>query len=333
MFNGVRQRVLPDNQRRSLDDLAHDLDLSSGDTRAKQSAFWTMLTLSSVIAACGVLTNSTATVIGAMIIAPMSTPIMGIALGTLQRRRTGAVRYVLIGALLVIVVGGAFSLVLPGNYDLLSNSEVTSRTSPGLLALLSALATGFAGSVALARKDVAAVLPGVAIAISLVPPLVVVGVCLGQRAGWLALGALVLFLSNLLALVFAGMVVFAALAYGAGDHDRTVRPTRRAHIMLGLLLTAVSLPLAANTALTLLLNTWTGRVESAADAWLAPQRGAYVTSVEAQSRTIYVHVRSPADLPPIDTLLAALKGQIPDGIPIVVDATRGRRIAAGTVGS
>ncbi len=72
----LRAKVLPDRQRRSLDDLQQDLDLSSGDSRSKQSAFWTMLTLSAVIAACGILTNSTATVIGAMIIAPLSTPIM-----------------------------------------------------------------------------------------------------------------------------------------------------------------------------------------------------------------------------------------------------------------
>ncbi|MEU8520330.1 DUF389 domain-containing protein [Streptomyces sp. NPDC048577] len=331
MLSGIRQRVLPNHQKRSLENLTDDLDLSSGDTGAKRSAFWTMLGLSAVIAACGVLTNSTATVIGAMIIAPLSTPIMGIALGAVQRRRSGAISYVLLGSLLVTVVGIAFSLVLPGSYDLLSNDQITSRTSPGVLDLVSALATGFAGAVALARKDVAAVLPGVAIAISLVPPLVVVGVCLGQGSGWLALGALVLFLSNLFALVFAGMVVFASLGYGS-DPTRVVQSARRAYVMVAVLLVAVFLPLAANTTLTLLLNTWTGRVKNAADAWLSGDKGASVTSVDAQSRTIYVHVRTPEDLPPIDELLADLKGQIPDGIPIVVDATRGQRIAAGTVG-
>lgn len=63
MLNGVRARVLPTAQRRTLNELTQDLDLSSGDTTSKRSAFWTMLTLSSVIAAGGVLTDSTATVI------------------------------------------------------------------------------------------------------------------------------------------------------------------------------------------------------------------------------------------------------------------------------
>ncbi len=328
----LRAKVLPDRQRRSLDDLQQDLDLSSGDSRSKQSAFWTMLTLSAVIAACGILTNSTATVIGAMIIAPLSTPIMGIALGAVQRRRSSAAAFVAFGCLLVITVGAVASLVVPPSYDLLTNSQISGRTSPGLLDLVSALATGFAGAVALARKDVAAVLPGVAIAISLVPPLVVTGVCAGQTAWWLALGALVLFLSNLFALVFAGMVVFTVLAYAPADGRRTHRGPRRAQVMLGLLFTAVLLPLGANTVATVLLNAWTLRAKSAAERWLTDTPGAMVTGVDARSRTLYIHVRSPSELPPIDGLLSSLEGQVPDGVPIVVDSTRGREITAGKVG-
>ncbi|MFJ3209160.1 DUF389 domain-containing protein [Streptomyces flaveolus] len=328
----LRAKVLPDRQRRSLDDLQQDLDLSSGDSRSKQSAFWTMLTLSAVIAAGGILTDSTATVIGAMIIAPLSTPIMGIALGAVQRRRTTAAAFVALGGLLVVLVGAVASLVVPQSYDLLTNSQISGRTSPGLMDLISALATGFAGAVALARKDVAAVLPGVAIAISLVPPLVVTGVCAGQTAWWPALGALVLFLSNLFALVFAGMVVFAVLGYTHTAGRRTHHGPRRAYVMLGLLFTAVLLPLGANTVATVLLNTWTLRAKSAAERWLTQTPGAMVTSVDAQSRTLYIHVRSPGDLPPIDGLLSSLEGHIPDGIPIVVDSTRGRQITAGKVG-
>ncbi|MGW0825291.1 TIGR00341 family protein [Streptomyces sp. NPDC002845] len=332
MLNAVRARVLPASQRRSLDELAQDLDLSSGDSTAKRSAFWTMLVLSSVIAVGGVLTDSTATVIGAMIIAPLSTPIMGIALGSVQRRRIGAARVVFFACLLVIAVGMALSVALPGDYDLLSNSQIASRTSPGLMDLIAALATGFAGAVALARRDVAAVLPGVAIAISLVPPLVVAGVCLGHLAGWLALGALVLFASNLFALVFGGMVVFAALGYGAQADKAVGRPARRAYVVMALLFAVVFVPLAAHTALTLLLNAWTGRAKDVAEQWLADEPGASVTSVDAASRTMHIHVRVPGDLPPVEGLLDRLEGQIPDGVPIVVDAARGWRIDAGRVG-
>ncbi|GLW55728.1 DUF389 domain-containing protein [Kitasatospora phosalacinea] len=328
MISSVREWVLPERQRRSVEELRADLDLSAGEVRAKRSAFWTMLVLSSVIAACGVLTDSTATVIGAMIIAPLSTPIMGIALGAVRRRIGGAGWFVLGGVALVVAVGALASLVVPSGYDLLADSQIAGRTSPGLLDLAAALATGFAGAVALARRDVAAVLPGVAIAISLVPPLVVVGVCAGQGAWWLALGALVLFVSNLLALVFAGMVVFAAIGAGAAD-----RGPRRAYATLGVLFAAVGLLLAASTTGTVLVHVWTNRTSDAATAWLAATPGAQVVDVRAQSRTLHVAVRTPAELPPVADLLDALRGRVPDGVPVVVTTTEGRRIEAGRVGA
>ncbi|MBN3931736.1 DUF389 domain-containing protein [Streptomyces verrucosisporus] len=332
MISAIRARVLPASQRRSMDELAQALDLSVGDAASKRSAFWTMLTLSSVIAGGGVLTDSAATVIGAMIIAPLSTPIMGIALGSVRRRRTGSVRVVILAGLLVVVLGMAMSAPLPDDYDLLSNSQISSRTSPGLMDLVAALATGFAGAVAQARRDVGAVLPGVAIAISLVPPLTVVGVCLGHLSGWLALGALVLFVSNLFALVFGGMVVFASLGYGTEAGRASGRPARRTYAAMALLFTVVFVPLTANTALTFLLNTWTGRTKDAARQWLADEPGASVTKVDAVSRTMHVHVRVPGELPPVRSLLDRLEGRIPDGVPVVVDASRGRRVDAGVVG-
>jgi uncharacterized hydrophobic protein (TIGR00271 family) len=332
MISKVRARVLPTSQRRSLGELTQDLILSSGDTTSKRSAFWTMLTLSAVIAAGGVLTDSTATVIGAMIIAPLSTPIMGIALGSVQRRRTGSAVVVLLACLLVIAIEMVMSVALPDDYDLLSNSQISSRTSPGLMDLIAALATGLAGAVALARRDVAAVLPGVAIAISLVPPLVVAGVCLGKLSGWLALGAVALFVSNLFALVCAGMVVFATLGYGTETDKRAGRPAPRTYATMALLFVVVLVPLTADTVATLLLNAWTGRTRDAARQWLADEPDATVTSVDAQSRTMYIHVRAPGELPPVKSLLDRLEGRIPDGTPVVVDASRGRRIDAGEVG-
>jgi uncharacterized hydrophobic protein (TIGR00271 family) len=331
MMDGLTVRVLPESQRRTLAELADDLDLTSGDSASKISAFWTMLTLSAVIATAGVLSDSTATVIGAMIIAPLSTPIMGIALGIVNRQRRGATRFVLFGGLLVIGVGVLFSAALPGSYDLLGNSQIASRTSPGLLDVIAAVATGFAGAVALARRDVAAVLPGVAIAISLVPPLAVVGVCLGQGAGWLAVGALLLFLSNLLALVLAGTVVYAVLGYGVVVTGPD-KARRRARVTVSVLFLVVVLPLVANTVSTYLISVWTSRVQTIASSWISGVPDASVTSVDTQSRTFYVHIRTTGDLPPMADLLDALDGQVPDGLRVVVDSRVGRQIDAGTVG-
>jgi hypothetical protein len=104
MAGGIR-RLPPEQQRRTLDELTADLDLREGDAQSKQSAFWTMLVLSAVIASAGILTDSTATVIGAMIIAPLSTPIMGIALAIAKRERNGSLRFVAAGVVLVVCVG------------------------------------------------------------------------------------------------------------------------------------------------------------------------------------------------------------------------------------
>ncbi|MGW8528381.1 DUF389 domain-containing protein [Nocardiopsis sp. NPDC055824] len=332
MLSAILERVLPASQLRPPQDLVRDLDVSAGDSRAKASAFWTMLTLSAVVAAGGVMTDSTATVIGAMIIAPLSTPIMGIALGAVRQRRTGAVRTVILGCALVIGIGVLFSAVVPGGYDLVRNSQVAGRTSPGLMDLVSALATGAAGAVGLSRRDVAAVLPGVAIAISLVPPLVVAGVCLGQGALWLTAGALVLFLSNLLALVCAGMVVFAASGHGTPAEHRDRRSVRRTRLGLALLFTVVFVPLLANTAATVLLAVWTNRVEEAADRWIAEQPDSSVTHVYTASRTMHVEVRVRDTPPPVDEFRTDLRGRVPDQFVLVVETTRGERVAAGPVG-
>lgn len=332
MHLGLRDRLLPESQLRTVEELTAELDLRHGDRTAKSSAYWTMLILSGVIASAGILADSTATVIGAMIIAPLSTPIMGTALGIVTQKRTGAMLYALGGAACVVVLGIAFAAALPATYNLLDNSQISGRTSPGIVDLVAAMATGLAGAVALSRRDVAAVLPGVAIAISLVPPLAVVGVCLGKGAPDLALGAAVLFLSNLLALVLCGTLVFAGLGYATvGSPERPGGPRRHTKIVLATLLTAITLPLALNTAVHYLLSVWTGRVQTTAEAWLADSPSAEVTDVESVSTSFRITVRSPGRLPPVDDLLDRLAEEIPPGIDVVVDHVRGERVDAGKV--
>jgi uncharacterized hydrophobic protein (TIGR00271 family) len=366
MVNELRAIVLPANQRRTLEELTEDLDLRQGDVRAKQSAFWTMLTLAGVIATAGVLADSTATVIGAMIIAPLSTPIMGIALGIVKRERVRAGRFVALGAVVVVLIGVLATLLIPGDIDLQGNSQITGRTSPTILDLVAAIATGIAGAVGLSRRDVAAVLPGVAIAISLVPPLAVVGVCLGEGEITMAMGALLLFLSNLVALVLAGTVIFAALGYAgesarddaahadadadqafpdlagadrepatedAGFVARRVGPRRGTRLTIGVLLVAVMLPLAANTAFVLVLHLWTERVQAIATEWVADVPGAEVTGVDFESGTFRIDVRTTDDLPPTDTLLEALDGVVRGEFPVVIDTTYGSVIEVGTPAS
>jgi uncharacterized membrane protein len=236
---------------------------------------------------------------------------------------------VLGGVVLVVAIGVLIALVIPSTFDLLGNSQITGRTSPGLGDLFAAVATGFAGAIAFARKDVAAVLPGVVIAISLVPPLAVVGVCLGQGSFGLALGALVLFLSNLIALVLAGTLVFTTLSYT--DRDRPAGgPQRRVYLGIAILLiVVVGIPLVANTVGAYIVTLLTGRAQTVAEDWISPVPGGRVESVDLASNTLHINVQAPGQLPSTDPLMAALDEQLPAGIAVIVNGARGSRITAG----
>ena len=330
MLIALRSRLVPEQQRRTLEQLTDDLVLRHGDRRSKTTAFWTMLALSSVIASAGVLNDSTATVIGAMIIAPLSTPIMGLALAAVKGSRNGSLLYVSLGAALVIGVGVLFSLV-PAAEPLADNSQITSRVSPNLMDLVAAIATGLAGAVALARRDVAAVLPGVAIAISLVPPLAVVGVCLGDGEMQWAFGAFLLFVSNFVALVLGGVFVFTVLGYETEPTAGPVRTMRRQYLKIGALMVLVLVPLGLNTAGVWLVASWTSTVDDVATEWLATEPKARVTGVDHDGLTFVIHVESPDELPSSDALLERLHGRVPSGLEVQVDLAHGETIEVGTV--
>ncbi|HMZ31947.1 MAG TPA: DUF389 domain-containing protein, partial [Methanoregulaceae archaeon] len=106
-----------------------------------------------------------------------------------------------------------------------SNPEIISRVSPNLLALFVALASGAAGAFAISREDVGDTLPGVAIAISLVPPLSVVGISLSKLHWGDASGAFVLFLTNFLAIILAG----GAVLWLSGVSISRITPQRDAN--------------------------------------------------------------------------------------------------------
>ncbi|WP_336882454.1 TIGR00341 family protein [Rhodococcus globerulus] len=316
--------VIPELQRRSSTELDERLNLSTGDRGAKRSAFWVMLTLSAVIAVAGVVGDSTATVIGAMIVAPLSTPILGIGLGvtTGNGRLVGqSVLYVLAGICLVVVLGALFAQVVPNPASVLTNSQVLGRTSPRLMDLAAALATGLAGAIAIARKDVGDVLPGVAIAISLVPPLAVVGVCLGSGAPALAVGAFVLFASNVVAMVITATVVFIAAGY-ASAAGLVTRSRRRAYAVLAVVLIVVAIPMLVNS----LTSLWARQIAVAADEWLAGTPGAEVTDVTWQGDTATVTVLGPQTLPPLDELQRSVDALVPWNPDVQVVHTVGTRL-------
>ncbi len=172
--------------------------------------YYIMAALSAIIATFGLLSNSSAVVIGAMLVAPLMGPIFGIALGistgdnTLLRK---AVVAELAGAALVVGLAGLFGMI-PLRPDFAN--EILARTHPTTYDIVIALASGLAGAYAILDEKMSAALPGVAMATALVPPLATLGLCLAAGQWQLASGAFLLFLANLVAIEFAATVVFSA---------------------------------------------------------------------------------------------------------------------------
>ncbi len=173
--------------------------------------FFTLMGFASVIASMGVLTDSTAVVIGAMLIAPLMTPLMGMAVSLVMGWPTRLKRSAFVaagGVVFAIAVGALIGLIVPAVIDTTTNSQILGRSSPTMLDLIIALAAGAAGAYGLSRPDVSDSLPGVAISISLVPPLSVVGIAYSQGDWMAGNGALLLFMTNMLAILIMGGVTF-----------------------------------------------------------------------------------------------------------------------------
>lgn len=288
-------------------DVAHMRDsvLFDGPDRGRRlSRFWILLSLSSVIAAAGIVADSTATVIGAMIVAPMMMPIQGTMLSTVLGDRGNLVRstaLVIAGATASIAIGFAVGMLAVNDVVAATNSQVAGRVSPGLVDLLAALGTGVVGSIALVRRDIADTLPGVAIAISLVPPLAVAGLTLESEAYAQSLGALLLFVTNVTAILATGIVVMAI--YGvhripAAPGEPESKPVNRRHAIAVIMamIVIVGVPLTLSTvdrsSNTLRENT----VRSAAEAW-SRDVGWDLLNVATVDGEVIVRVTGPLPVP------------------------------------
>jgi uncharacterized hydrophobic protein (TIGR00271 family) len=304
------------------------------EASAKQSRFWMLLVLASVIAAAGVMGDSTATVIGAMIVAPLMTPILGVMLAVVLGDRANLARcglLVVAGAVAAVAVGYGLGLFYPEPVVAATNSQVAARVSPHLIDLVAALATGAVGSVALVRSDISDTLPGVAIAISLVPPLSVVGLTLESGAPGEARGALLLFLANVTAILTSGIVVMAAYrvyATAAGEQPREAAGMhrRRAIVLIFVSLVVIAVPLAVASVKAVKTANVEADARSAATKW-ALGVGWRVVQVATTNDRVEIHIEGPNPIPDTATLRADLADAGVDPRQIDVDLIPVRRVS------
>lgn len=214
-------------------------------------SYFVLIVLSTLIAGFGLVSNSTATVIGAMIVAPLMGPILGLALAFVQGNKRlfrTALFAESAGVVLVVLTGMSVAwLVGPSHVDF-NGSEIMGRVNPTLYDLLIGLAAGLAGAYCTANPRLSSSVAGVAIAVALVPPLTVTGIsvagALVGNCSWsFALGSFMLFMANFLTIEAAAAGVF--LWAGLGKREVALSEEMKA-------------PLIVNAILLILTTTFLG---------------------------------------------------------------------------
>jgi uncharacterized hydrophobic protein (TIGR00271 family) len=220
--------------------------------------FTVLLALAGLIASFGLYQDSVASIIGAMVVAPLGGAIMALAAALVTGRtrwQTITFVQVVLGALMVTAIGYLVSWIMPDPLTLTPSLEA--RTSPGLLDLGVALAAGAAGAFVAVRRTGSDALPGVAIAVSLVPPLATVGICLELGRPEDAAGALTLFLTNFSAIVVIACVVF--ILDGAAPSREMLRERHRLRngfVAAMVALVIVAIPLVVHGIDTARVTIW-----------------------------------------------------------------------------
>lgn len=224
--------------------LKNDLEyLSSEELRTKihdQSRFsiiyFTLLIASVVIVTLGLLTNSTAVVIGGMLIAPLMWPMARIGFGIAHRSSKHLYRgFILIIASILIGAITAYLITSISPIKVI-NDEILARTSPTLMDLFIAITAGFVAAIAITQKKVADSLAGVAIAVSLMPPLSVVGISLSLKNYEYSVGALLLFTVNAACITLVTTLVLIYTNYQKTKKFRIATKAAAFNILLVLLL-------------------------------------------------------------------------------------------------
>jgi uncharacterized hydrophobic protein (TIGR00271 family) len=211
--------------------------------------FLLLVVLSCTIATMGLIINSPAVIIGAMLLAPLMSPIIGIGLASItgdDRLIRNSISALIRGAGLAILLSFVVTIInrfLPFVAVQELSSEILARTRPSPIDLLIALAGGLAAAYAMTRPNLSATLPGVAIATALMPPLCVIGIGLALERWDVAGGASLLFVTNTIAIAFASALVFFLRGFSA-ETRRLGQRLPRSLILSAVLVAVLLVPLS-----------------------------------------------------------------------------------------
>lgn len=207
------------------------------DSSKVSSIFITLMILSTLLATVGIFQDSTPSVIGAMILAPLMTPIISLSMGAVRSDKNiiqNSTVTLLFGIISTLFFSAILTIFLP--LDMVT-SQISSRINPNLLDLFVAIFSGIAGAYAMAKEEVAKSLAGVAIAVALVPPLAVTGIGIGWGEIDIIYGSFLLFLTNFIGMIIAASLTFIILGFAP------IHRARKNLIYTLVVLVIVSIPL------------------------------------------------------------------------------------------
>jgi uncharacterized hydrophobic protein (TIGR00271 family) len=242
--NLPHEKEIASLQRRGIPFFSHaseerfrDLFVSVRADARIDGVYVVMMFLSTLLAAVGLYLDSAAVIIGAMILAPLMTPIMSMAMGLLRgdiSLQKQSISKILVGVAIALFCSAMFSLLFPHKPV---TDEIAARINPTLLDLAVAILSGIAAAYAKSHREIMQNLAGVAIAVALVPPLAVAGIGIGTLNMAIFSQAFLLFLTNLIGIILAGALTFRVLGFSP------VVRSKRGLLMVAISLLAIAVPL------------------------------------------------------------------------------------------
>ena len=285
--------------------------------------FAVLMSLAVIIATLGMRDDSEAVVIGAMLVAPLMTPVLAVAVAIVMAwparlwRSALLIAGATVGAVALsyliqwIFSAGSTGTVLP--------DALTARTNPRLVDLGIALAAGAAGAYVQMRREALSALPGVAVAVALVPPLAAVGMFLQLGEYSDAVGALLLYVTNLTAIIFAAAVLY--LISGFSPFSLLARDRRRIQLGLGMALIGVLLvtvPLGINGFRIVTDAREEISAESVVEEWLGEESPLEIFRLDISGREVELVLTGPEEPPPAEPLAAQLAEELGEPLELRV---------------
>ncbi len=315
-----KRRVEPEERDRILGQLFYE-----GEARRPWLYRFTVLQVASVvIAVIGIAADSPAIVIGAMLLSPLMTPVLSVAAAATMiwpKRVARSVGFVVVASLGSMLLAWVVATMMPDVQVGVLPNELLARTRPTLFDLAVALAAGTAGGYAMVRDEVGSALPGVAVAVALVPPLAVVGTALDIGRSDLAVGAALLYVTNLTAIVLAASVVFLATGF-----IPTVRISRLSwQVALAVTLTLIPVGLLAvplyNSLATAVRDARAAELASdEIDTWLQGLR-LEVVDLSVDRQDVVVELTGQDQPPPVEELGQRLEEILDRQVVLTVNLT------------